>query len=339
MLAIICAALTSACATRGATHWGAAHPDAVLDVLVDLKDPSGDVRLRHPAAPGVEKGTFDLRRLVVRRLDDHIEVAATFAVPPRPLAPLPDDVDRNRPWFLPTVDVYLNLVAGKGEARALPGRAFFLPSEAAWDAALILGPGVDTPAGVVWNAEHLVTTGRTLRGRFPLDAIQGEVISALVVVLATSPRATGQVRAVGVLKGDCSTWDDARCQLDGQGPPVLDATGPVSGDVIAASPLGVSGESIPDAGAPAASAAASAPVAFYGSGLVVASPIAPELARTLTLGVLATLQDSKGNSVGTAVVESLASTAVSMRVIGAAPASAPTSVVFAAAGGGATPSP
>ncbi len=324
------------CATGRPSYLG----DGASEILLDLPDPAGDVRLRHPAAPGVEKGTFDLRRVVVRRLSDHIEVTATFSAPPRTLAPLPDDVDRSRPWLLPTVDVYLDLVAGKGDARALPGRAFFLPTDAAWDAALVLGPGVETPDGAVWNAEHLVTSGRTLRGRFPLDAVQGEVRTALAVVLATSPRATGHVRQVGVLKGDCSTWDDDRCQLDGQGPPVLDATGPIAGDVISASPVlaasGAPGVVPPEASAPSAP---SAPVAFYGSGLVVVSPVSPELARTLTLGLLATLQDAEGRAVGTAVIESLASTAVSMRVIGTAPSPAPVSVIFAGADARLTPSP
>lgn len=192
----------------------------------------------------------------------------------------------------------------------------------------------------MWNAEHLVTSGRTVRGRFPLDAVPGEIRTALAVVLATSTRATGQVRPVGILKGDCSTWDDDRCQLDGKGPPVLDATGPIVSDVISVTRvLRVLGE--PDVSSEPApvSQAASAPVAFYGSGLVVASPVPDALARSLKLGVLGTLQDAEGRAVGTAVVESLASTAVSMRVIGAAPPLAPVTVVFGGADTRATPAP
>ena len=294
------------------------------DRLLELTDPSGDVRLIHPPAPGVEAGTFDLERLVIERLPDRIQVEATFASPVRPITPLPRDAASGRAWLLPTVDVYLDLGPG-GDVTTLPGRKAFVPASQAWDRVLILGGSEASlhPAAVA--AIHLVASGRILRGTFPRDAIDGPILGALAVSLATSVRGDGGVRSVGVLKGDCSAWDEDRCTLIGSGPPILDATSAFDGDVLS---LTYPKENH-TAGAPPV-VKNTVVVAFYRDGLATVAPIDPSLAATVKPGALATLMDASGHALATAVVDSVLRDAATLRVVGSLPISAPSHAVFEA---------
>ncbi len=283
-----------------------------------LDDPTGDVRLAHPTAPGVGPGTFDLERVEIWRRGGRVEVEVTFAAPVRRLEPQPEDVDQRLPWFLPTVDVYLDTEQARGSVPALPGRHFYVPATHAYDRVLVLGAH-DTRLPIdAFRALHLVAHGRVMRATFPAGAIDGEVLGGAAVVLATAFRGEGEVRQVGVLKGDCATWDEARCTLNGSGPPVLDATGTFQGDVL---PLSYVGK------APAVVAGRAA-VAFLKESLVTVAPLDAALGAALRSGTIATLLDANDRAIATAVVDTVVPGAATLRIIGELPDAVATTVVF-----------
>ena len=273
-------------------------------VLLDVADPEGDVRLRHPATPGVEPGTFDLIRLVVTRRPDAVIVAATFARPVRRLAAMHLFEDARVRPFPQTVDVYLDLEPGVGELAALPGRGFHVPAAQGWDRVLVLSSvgRIQHPRAVLPTA--LTARGRTLVARFPASAVPGPIRGAVAVVLATSPRGEGGVRSVAALVTDCDGWRDDRCRLVGTPPPVLDATVARVGPVVALT--------YPGAAPPAPPRT---PIVFQRGAFITVAP----LRAAVTAGQLATVFDAAGQAAGTAVVQSVVGDTASLQVLGAPP--------------------
>ncbi len=273
-------------------------------VVWAASDPAGDVRLRHPLAPRVQAGTFDLTHIEVASHGDELEVVATFAAPVRTLG-----VAHGSPIFLPTVDVYLGAGLGKGHLDAPPGRGFTVPAQAAWDHALVLsavpldlGPDVVGPA-------HLTAQGRVLRGRFPGVSLVGAPTVAYAVVLATAPDAEGGVRPVGALKGDCAQWDGSRCTLMGEQPPLLDHTAELAGQLLRPRELA-------EAGSPAR---VEVSVVFQREAVLTVAPIPTLEQPRYVVGALVTLYSAPGEPVGTAVVVSRLGDAATLQRLGEPP--------------------
>lgn len=298
------------CATAGEVERWAKEPP-----LWRGEDSAADVRLAHPAAPEVQPGTFDLVEVELRARGDEVEVIARFRAPVRPLTPLPEDAPPGA-WFLPTVDVYLDLLPDQGHLDTPEGRHVTFPVDQGWERALVLtGAPMDLGPDVA-VAMHLTAHGRELRGRFPRSAAPGAPRGVAVLVLATAPGADGAVRPVGVLKGDCSTWDASRCTLRGDGPPVLDAIGELAGELLL--PLRV-GEA--PAAAPAQDPVTDllVPVVFQREAVVTVAPI-PETERArYDVGALVTLLDEARAPTGSAVVVSRLDDAATLQRLGTAP--------------------
>ncbi|MFT5431463.1 MAG: hypothetical protein ACI9OJ_002159 [Myxococcota bacterium] len=271
-----------------------------------VDDPASDTRLTHPPAPSVTRATFDLRRLTVERTPERVQVTATFGSKVRALGPVPDDADRNRKRFLPTVDIYIDAEPNAGHVMGLPGRDFVVPATQAWDRALVLA---DLPRPLhpdAWTAEHLTARGRRLVGHFPPDAVPETARGFLVVVTATALSTDGWVRAVSMFKGDCSTWDDNRCTLIGSGPPIMDSTDPAGGGTLALS--------YGDAPPPPKSVDNNrVPVVFHRGPMVTVAPVQPGIKA----GDLATLFNGANEPLGTAVVDSVLNDAATLKVVGA----------------------
>lgn len=282
------------------------------ELVIELRDAPGDTRLVHPPAPGIERGTFDLRRLIVRRSPDAVIVEASFVSPVRPWAVVvaPDEDQRLR--YPQTVDVYIDAGPRRGNVEGLEGRGFHVPSPEAWDRALVLSTALRAPHDDAIVALHLSHRGRTLTGVFPPDAIPEGAVGFLVIVAATSLRGDGGVRPVAELEGECATWDDTRCTLIGEGPAVLDATGVVAGGVLS---LRYPGTERPRGSA--------VPVVFHRGGLVTVAPVGPGLAE----GALATLLDGVGRPLASAVVQQVVGDTATLRVVGELTVD-PRSVIF-----------
>ena len=271
-------------------------------LVYSVEDPTGDVRLAHPEAPSISRGTFDLIRLNVFQTPRNVVVEATFAAPIQPveIGMVDPHANRRRTRYAQTVDVYLDLQPG-GEVEALRGRGFTVPAFEAWDTVLVVSTFERSvhPKAVI--ASHVSHYGRTLRAVFPKDALAGPPRGVLVAVLATSVSGEGGVRSVGTLPGECQTWDEVRCTLVGTGPAVLDATQSVEGGVISLA--------YAEAARPKA---VHVPVVFSRGPLVTAAPI--------PLGVVegspATVYGAAGQPLGVAVVQMVTGDTATLRVVG-----------------------
>lgn len=290
------------------------------DPLFDHADHLGDVRLEHPPYPGIDGGTFDLEHFTLERSREGWRVEATFTSPVPTLTEVRAARDRVVAMVPQTLDVYLDLTPDAGHLAALPGRDFRVPASEAWDRVLVVSsvPDVDE-AGVV-HALRVTPSGRRLVATFPADAITAPVRGMLVVVLATSATAQGRVRPAGRGAAECRVWDEIRCHLVGDGPPVLDA---LAQDVRPDRPLPltyVTGDR---------PVAKGIPVVFQRGALISAAPVA---AGEVEKGRLATVLDAGGVALGTAVVVSVSGDTASLEVVGTASIEGAATVVFAAPG-------
>lgn len=295
---------------------GAGCAGARGEVVLDVVDPSGDVRLTVPRSPDVTAATFDLEHLTIVDTPEGWELTATFANP----VPLVRDVRAARDvivaMYPQTIDVYLDTTGdGHGHIEALPGRGFRVPVSQGWEQVLVVSSLDDLSEDGVVHPTRLSASGRRLVALFPKGAIPARPKGLLAIVLATSPAGDGRVRPIG-RGGDCQVWDDSRCTLGGDGPPVLDAVGPVApGRPLALTYL----EGPPPA-------PAGLPVVFARGPLVGVAPITPDI----TKGRLATLVDASGAPLGTAMVTSIVGDTATLEVIGGASGEGATSAVFAA---------
>lgn len=286
---------------------------AAVEHIVELQDARGDTRLQHPQAPGLSAASFDLVGVSIQRRGGRVIVEATFAAPVKPWpSAIPTELDQQRARYPQTVDIYIDAGPG-GHVAALPGRGFYVPAAEGWDKALVLAALHSPLHPDAALPQHLSARGRTLRGVFPASAVPRGARGFVAVVLATSLDDTGWVRGVSSQSTDCQTWVDQRCKLVGQGPPVLDSTSDVAGDVIGLLyPTGVrpKGQDVP--------------VVFQRGALVTAAPITDRI----TVGAVATLHDAQQRAIGSAVVESVTGDTAVMRVLGETPPNGAASVTF-----------
>ena len=297
-----------------------APSDPGREPLIDYADHLGDVRLEHPPYPGLDGGTFDLEHFTLERSREGWRVEATFASPVPTLTEVRAARDRVVAMVPQTIDVYLDLLPDAGHLTALPGREFRVPASEAWDRVLVVSsvPDVDE-AGVV-HALRVTPNGRRLTATFPADAIAAPVRGLLVVVLATSATAEGRVRPAGRGAAECRVWDEIRCHLVGDGPPVIDA---LAEEVRPGRPLPlryVAGDRPAPKGIP---------VVFHRGALISAAPVA---AGEVEKGRLATVLDAAGVALGTAIVVSVSGDTASLEVVGAQSIEGAATVVFAAPG-------
>ena len=266
---------------------GCSH--SISEDVLRVEDPVGDVRLKHPAAPGLERGAFDLRSLHIVRDVDRVLVKVTFDAPVRQQS-FGDVPESTSPVFLQTVDVYLDTRAGQGDVEALAGRGFHVPAPQAWDRVLVLAHGARPQHEGRMSAQTLYAQGRTLVGVFPSDAVPPGTRGFLAVVAATSTGHDGGIRPVTEQLGDCESWDSLRCTLTGSGPAILDATSPVDSSMLAL--IYPSGE-VPE-GTPV-------PVVFQRGRLLMCAPV-PD---SILAGALGTVTNEVGTPLGMVVVRSV----------------------------------
>ena len=304
-------------------HDAAADPPVAGDrtslLPLDLADATGDVRLLHPTHPDIGPGTFDLERLTLARAGGAWRLEATFVAPVQTINEVRAARDRVVTMVPQTIDVYLDTVPDAGHIAALPGRGFRVPAGEAWDKVLVVSSLPDLSEDDVVYASRVTASGRRLIATFPGDAIPDGVRGALVVVLATSPTGEGRVRPVG-RSGDCRVWDDERCRLDGDGPPVLDA---LALDVRVDRPLSLS---YLDAQRPKVNGT---PVVFQRGTLLSAAPV---LAAEIAKGRLATVLDAAGEALGTAIVLNVVGDTAALEVVGTSKLEGAHTVVFASPG-------
>ncbi|MCC6620490.1 MAG: hypothetical protein IT385_04505 [Deltaproteobacteria bacterium] len=282
-----------------------------------VADPIGDVRLEHPAQPGIERGTFDLERVSLALDGDAWRLEATFASPVPTLTEVRAARDRVVTMVPMTIDVYLDTTPDAGRVEALEGRGFRVSAAEAWDRALVVTSVPDLSDDDVVHARTVTARGRRLVATFPRAAVPGAIRGALVVVLATSPSGDGRVRQVG-RGGECRVWDDVRCTLGGEDPPVLDA---LAVDVARGRPLALVYR---DGARPVSR---TTPVVFQRGQLFGAAPVdEDEVAK----GRLATLLDADGKPLGTAIVVSVVGDTASLELVSPAEVEGATAVVFAA---------
>lgn len=308
-------ALASGCASAGGIA-----PGAPAAAAIDLADPRGDVRLVHPPYPGIDSDTFDLDHFTLARTREGWRVDATFAGPVPTLGEVRAARDRVVTMVPQTLDIYLDTRPDAGHLAALPGRGFRVPASEGWDRVLVVSsvPDVDE-AGVV-HALRITPNGRRLTATFPADAITEPVRGLLVVVLATSATAEGRVRPAARGAAECRVWDEIRCHLIGDGPPVVDA---LATEVGAGRPIPLSylaGDRPTPKGVP---------VVFHRGALISAAPI--ELGQ-VEKGRLATVLDENGQALGTAIVVSVSGDTASLEIVGAQSIEGAHAVVFAAPG-------
>lgn len=284
------------------------------EVVFDLSDPAGDVRLEHPRHPGVGQGTFDLERVTLRRAGTQWVLEASFAEPVRALTDVRLGQDFAEPIWPQTIDVYLDVTPGRGHVEALAGRGVRVSAAEAWDRALVVSSIADLDADDVVFAQTIVARGRTLVATFAGDAVPAGVRGALVLILATSPSGDGRVRPVAP-GGVCHVWDDQRCTLAGAGPPILDASAPIE----APRPVALSYRegSRPDP--------VKVPVVFVRGRLVGAAPVG---AGDAAKGHLATLYDAAGQPIASAVVLDRVGDTVTLEVVGEVGVEGAREVVF-----------
>lgn len=276
------------CASGGAPDWAFMR-----------EDPRGDMRLEHPEHPGIERHTFDLTRIQLSHRGRELTVEATFAAPVRELD-YRAARDRAVVMVPMTLDVYLDLAPG-GRIEGLPGRGIRFPASEGWERVLVVSGLPDLSEDGLIHAHRVSIAGRTLKAVFVLDLPITAAAGVQVAVLATSMAGDGRVRAVGK-HGECRVWDDFRCVLVGQDPPILDALGEVS----RGAPLAMIYERPRET-----PAVARIPIVFVRGKLVGAAPVGPET----TVGQLATLYDEAGAAAATAVVLSVVGDTASLEVV------------------------
>ncbi|HRE87895.1 MAG TPA: glucodextranase DOMON-like domain-containing protein [Myxococcota bacterium] len=257
------------------------------------------MRLEHPEHPGLERHTFDLTRVSLSHRGREVTVEATFAAPVRELD-YRAARDRAVVMVPMTLDVYLDLAPG-GRLDALPGRGVRFPAAEGWERVLVVSGLPDLSEDGLIHAHRVSIAGRTLKAVFELDLPVSAETGVQVVVLATSMSGEGRVRAVG-RHGECRVWDDFRCVLIGEDPPVLDALGEVSRGAPLAMIYAQPRE---------APAVARIPVVFVRGKLVGVAPVGPETKA----GQLATLYDGAGVAKATAVVLSVVGDTASLEVV------------------------
>lgn len=276
---------------------------APAEVIFDLEDPSGDVRLTHPPQQGIQDGTFDLDRATLVRRGDRLIAELTFGAPVRVMRGVRLSEDRVRDVWPQSVDIYLDTLADAGAVETLPGRDFHVPAAEAWDRVLAISAIDDLTAPGLVRPLHVVTRGRQIVATFDARDVHRQIRGGLVVVLAASARGTGRVRPVRPALGDCHVWDDDRCTLTGTGPPVLDSTS----QVVAGRPVALTyAEGERPRPRPI-------PVVFHQGELVSASPV---VGAQLVEGALATVVDAAGEALATAVVLSVVGDVASLRLVG-----------------------
>lgn len=292
-----------ACASAGATGtpW-----------LFEMADPPGDIRLEHPAHPDLDKGTFDLERVKLERLGDRFVLEVTFVSPVKRLTDVRPARDRVVEMVPMTIDVYLDTRDG-GHLEALPGRAFRVPAGEAWDHVLVLSELPDLSEDGLIHAQRVAIAGRRLRATFLARGVE-DVRGVLVVVLATSSSGSGRVRQVGTA-GECRVWEDFRCVLIGNDPPIIDALG----EVMPGRPVALH---YADGQRPTV---ATTPVIFVRGKLV---GVAPVEASQAVVGRFATVVDAAGKALATAVVVSVVGDTASLEVVGEGSAEGGMGVVF-----------
>jgi hypothetical protein len=276
------------CASGGAADWAFTR-----------EDPRGDQRLEHPEHPGIERRTFDLTRVELSHRGRELTLEATFAAPVRELD-FRAARDRAVVMVPMTVDVYLDLGPG-GRVDALPGRGVRFPAAEGWERVLVVSGLPDLSEDGLIHAHRVSIAGRTLKAVFELDLPVNAEAGVQVVVLATSMMGDGRVRAVGQ-HGECRVWDDFRCVLIGEDPPVLDALGEVNRGAPLAMLYAQPRET---------PAVARIPVVFVRGKLVGAAPVGAEV----VVGQLATLYDGAGVAKATAVVLSVVGDTASLEVV------------------------
>lgn len=280
-------------------------------------DPRGDTRLVHPEHPGMDGGSFDLTGLTLSQRGSELTVQATFVSPVRELDARPAR-DRAVTMVPMTLDVYLDFAPG-GHVEALPGRGFRFPASDGWEKVLVVSGLADLNEDDLIHANRVAVAGRTLKAVFDLGSlVLPQTTGVQVVVMATAMSGDGRVRGVGT-HGDCRVWDDYRCVLIGQDPPVIDALAEVQkGRPVAMNyPEGTVRETV-----------ARTPVVFVRGKLVGAAPVGPEV----SVGQLGTLYGADGAAIATAVVLSVVGDTASLEVVGDGVADGAVSIELSAPG-------
>ncbi len=319
LLPMVLAACASAPAQRDTGAPDLASPfagRAPHSFVWQADDPTGDVRLVHPERPGIEPGTFDLERFSLTKVDGRWRMEATFAAPVKAIAETRAARDRVVEMVPQTIDIYLDTRSDAGHIDALPGRGFKVSAGEAWDRVLVVSALPDLSEDDLVHAQRVTPSGRKLIATFAGEAVPDDVRGILVVVLATSAVGDGRVRPVGP-SGECRVWDDTRCTLSGNGPPVLDA---LALDVRAGRPLALSYR---DGQRPRPTGT---PVVFTRGSLLSVAPVA---ADEVAQGRLATVVDAAGDPLGTAIVLSVVGDTASLEVVGGGELAGAHAVIFA----------
>jgi hypothetical protein len=288
---------------------------APSEIVFDLSDPRGDVRLEHPPLAPIGPGTFDLERVVLSRVGDAWLLEATFAEPVREVQGAWVGRDFQAPMLPQTIDVYLDVTPGVGHVETLEGRGVRVSAAEAWDRVLVVSSLADVDGPDLVFAQSIIARGRKVVASFAADAVPAGVRGMLVLVLATSPDGDGRVRPVAPV-GDCANWDDSRCTLSGEGPPVLDASAPIEGQRPVALSYREGLRPEPQR----------TPIVFARDRLVGAAPVS---ARDTASGAIATLVDEDGGPIASAVVLAVVGDTVTLEVIGKADITRARAVVFA----------
>jgi hypothetical protein len=289
----------------------------VPDHLVyEASDPPGDTRLAFPDHPTVRTESFDLTYVSVGTTRDHVIVTARFARPVEPVRWARIEQGQATTILPMTVDVYLDTTLEAGQLRALPARGFHVPASEAWDRVLVLSSVPRLREDGVVKPAHLTHRNDTVVGVFDREEVGGPILGVGVVVLATSADSEGFVRAASAWKGDCTVWEDLRCTLIGEAPPIIDAVGGAlrTGGMLA---LDYPGGARPPA--------QRTPVVFQRGKLLGAAPVDPEL---ISDGTLATVFDEGGTPMATAIVVSVVGDTASLELLEGPPAEGASTVIF-----------
>lgn len=297
----------SGCATGGRFQ-----PD---ELAFSATDPKGDLLLRHPDAPGLERGSFDIEKVDIGVTDDKVIVTVEYAAQVEKIRWAWVQWSRPRPIYPQTVDIYLDTTPDAGFVESLPDRGFYVSAAESWDTVLVMTsvPSVRHPSAV--HPTHLYHKDNRLIGVFDRSEVPGEIRGAFIASLATSVRGAGRIRVTSKSLGDCQVWNPVRCTLPGDGAPVLDAVGELVGGEVASLVY-------PEGQRPKV---ATYPVIFKREKMLSVAPIEPKL---VTEGQLATVIDTGGLAVATAVVVSIVGDTASLEVIGEGNASEAESVTF-----------
>ena len=122
----------------------AATPSFVWTQADARGDDRGPGTYQYPSGDVYRPGSFDLRRLVVKREGDFVVFEVSLEAPiVRPEEVRLSDatsISLDNRIYVQNVDVYIDRDPGGGVTEAVPGRRVRFAAEHAWDVALVLTP-------------------------------------------------------------------------------------------------------------------------------------------------------------------------------------------------------